>query len=346
MKNTPSAIAKKPDSLPLVALIGPTNAGKSTLFNRLTGSWQAITAREESTTRDRIYGEVIWQGRRFDVIDTGGLAEDDSDLYKRILSQTLEAVNEADVIVFVYDGLVGMTPRDKQFVSKLRATKPVYLVANKMDSLKRHNETESLDYLGLPFFKLSGASGKGVGDLLEDLSKSLPRVEVDKSTEPIIALVGRPNVGKSTLLNTITKSDRAVVSPVAGTTRDIVTSQITIDGRDYLLADTAGVRRRGRIDRGPEDFSVKRTLAAISSARAVIILVDATEGTTRGDLHLIYFAHQINKPLLIVINKIDLVRDKNVPYYKYLSKFPHEVISALNGENVEKILDWIRDNVS
>jgi len=332
-------------SLPLVALVGPTNAGKSTLFNRLTSSWQAITAKEESTTRDRIYGEVDWQTHKFDIVDTGGLVEDDSDLYRRIKEQTLQAVEEADLILFIFDALVGLKPSDQQFLNRLRQTKTVWLVANKMDSQKRREHLETYDYLQLPTFSVSALGGKGVGDLLEELSKVLPRVEPIITQEPIIALIGRPNVGKSTLLNALTKTNRAVVSPVAGTTRDIVTGELIIEDKKYLLADTAGVRRRGRISRGPEDFSVKRTLATISQSDGVLVLIDATEGTTRGDLHLIYFAHALKKPLLIIVNKIDLVPEKNVPYYRYLNKFPHLVISALQQENTNKVIDWIKENV-
>jgi GTP-binding protein len=182
--------------------------------------------------------------------------------------------------------------------------------------------------------------------MLEELTNTLPTVEAPPASEPIIALVGRPNVGKSTLLNALTHTDRAVVSPVAGTTRDIVTGRLDVDGRHYLLADTAGVRRRGKIAIGPESFSVKRTLAAISQADAVLVLLDATEGTTRGDLHLIYFAKSLEKPILLVLNKIDLVPAKHVPFYRYLNKFPHVAISAQRGQNVHEILDWIRESIT
>lgn len=336
---------KQPGTLPLVALVGPTNVGKSTLFNRLTGSWQAITAKEESTTRDRIYGEVEWQNHCFDVVDTGGLAADQSALYHEIKNQTLQAVTEADIVLFIFDARTGMEPHDQQFLKSLRQTKTVWLVANKMDSAKHRTQLETYDYLGLPTFSISALSGVGVGDLLEELKKHLPTTHSKPSSESVIALTGRPNVGKSTLLNALTKSNRAVVSPLAGTTRDIVTEQLKIDGQPYLLADTAGVRRRGRISRGPEDFSVKRALATISQSSAVLVLLDATEGTTRGDLHLIYFAQALKKPILLILNKIDLVADKRIPFYKYLNKFPHVVISALKQENIDDVVSWIKTTV-
>ncbi len=362
MDKKPQTTEKESVQLPLVALVGPTNAGKSTLFNRLTGSWQAITAREESTTRDRIYGEVEWQGHKFNIVDTGGFIETDNshfsaptrtnepeseekELYKKIKSQTLQAVEEADIILFVYDVTLGISVADKKFINNVRKDKNIWLIANKVDSQERREQLEDYQFLGLPTAQISSISGKGVGDLLELLTDQFPASIPNIPRQLIVALIGRPNVGKSTLLNALTQSDRAVVSPVAGTTRDIVTGELTIDGKKYLLADTAGVRRRGRITRGPEDFSVKRTLAAISQAAAVLVLLDATEGTTRGDLHLIYFAHAMKKPVLIILNKIDLVQSKQVPYYRYLSKFDHVVISATKKENTEKVIDWIKAKV-
>ncbi|QQG50229.1 MAG: ribosome biogenesis GTPase Der [Candidatus Berkelbacteria bacterium] len=337
---------KSEDNLPLIALVGPTNAGKSTLFNRMTGSWQAITAREESTTRDRIYGEVEWQSWRFNLVDTGGLAEDESELYQKIKSQTLQAVTEADLVLFVFDATSGLTPSNLQFIKTLRQTKNVWLVANKMDSPKRRAELSTYDYLGLKTFAVSAIKGNGVGDLLEAASNDLPKVKINDPSAPVITIVGRPNVGKSTLLNSLTKSNRAVVSPLAGTTRDIVTEKIIIDGTDFLLADTAGVRRRGRIARGTEDFSVKRALTTISRSDAVLVVIDASEGTTRGDLHLIYFAHDLGKPLLIVINKMDLIETGRMPFHRYLHKFPNIPVSALKGENTDKVLTWLKENVA
>ncbi len=332
------------DNLPLVALIGPTNAGKSTLFNRLTGSWQAVTAREESTTRDRIYGEVDWQGKQFNLVDTGGLTDGDSELYKAILDQTLEAAAQADRIIFLYDSGIGLSPNERQFLDKLRG-KDVWLVANKVDTVHKRQKTEELAYLGFPFQAVSAATGKGVGDFLEEFCQDLPKNDISKYIEPLITLVGRPNVGKSTLLNALTRSKRAVVSPVAGTTRDIVTDKITIDNKTYLLADTAGVRKRGKISQGAEAFSVKRTLTAIAQSSAVIILVDASTGTARGDLHLIYYAQACKKPLLIVFNKADLVTDGGAPFHHHLGKFDSVSISALQEKNLDKITDWIKKNL-
>ncbi len=332
--------------LPLVALVGPTNAGKSTLFNRLTGSWQAVTAKEESTTRDRVYGEVEWQNQLFSIVDTGGLADDDSDLYEKIHRQTKQAIDEADLIIFLYDGKAGLLGRDKIFLDGLRGKKNVWLVANKIDTFDVEKKTDKLDNIGFPYFEISAASGRGTGDLLEDIIKFIPIVPLIQTRLPLIALVGRPNVGKSTLLNALTESERAVVSPIAGTTRDIVTGELELYGRKYLLADTAGVRRRGHIEIGAESFSVKRTQTAIAEASAVIVLIDATAGTTRGDIHLIYKAHELKKPVLLVFNKIDLLeRDASFFAGHLQKKFDHIAISAKNNQNIHEVGEWIQKNV-
>lgn len=329
----------------LVALIGPTNAGKSTLFNRLTSSHQSITAREISTTRDRVYGEIEWQGDTLTLVDTGGLVDDESELYKSIHAQTLSAVEEADIILFVYDAREGLQPRDQQFLDKLRSKKKIWLIANKIDNLDVDKKAADLDYLGLPFYKISAASGKGVGDLLEELFHELPTPFNLKSKVPVIALVGRPNVGKSTLINLLSKTNRAVVSPIAGTTRDIVTAKITVDGKEVLLADTAGVRKSGKINVGVEKFSVKRTLAAINFASAVIIVVDAFEGTTRSDLHLIYFANSTKKSVLLVFNKSDLLEAhaKPITFHHHVARFKQIVISAKNETGIDQLTDWIEE---
>lgn len=331
--------------LPLVAIIGPVNAGKSTLFNRLTGSWMAITAREESTTRDRVYGEVDWQGHQFSLVDTGGLTTDESELYKLIHNQTLQAVEDADLVLFVYDSGEGLQGEAKEFLNSLRGKKTMWLVANKVDSFNKQEKIEKLTGLGLPYYEVSAATGRGTGDLLDDVTHFLPRATIEKLTLPMIALVGRPNVGKSTLLNALTESERAVVSPVAGTTRDIVTDEFSIGADRYVLADTAGVRRRGQIAIGPEAFSVKRTLTAISQADAVLVLVDATIGTTRGDMHLVYYAQELKKPVLLVFNKTDLLKEHVAYFRKHLrEKFEHVAISAQTKTGIDQVASWIRNN--
>ncbi len=330
--------------LPLVAIIGPTNAGKSTLFNRITGAPQAVTAREESTTRDRIYGDVEWMSCHFTAVDTGGLVDDKTELQRAIKTQMLSAVDEADLILFIYDARIGLQTRDQQFLDKLRPTKSIWLVANKVDAPSVDKQVTNLEYLGLPFHKISAVSGRGVGDLLEAVCEALPEtgnVAEVVGNEPVIALVGRPNVGKSTLLNALTKTDRAVVSPIAGTTRDIVTAKLKIGDKELLLADTAGVRRRGKVNVGVEKFSVKRTLAAIKFATLVVVVVDAEEGTTRADLHLIYFAAELRKPVLVVFNKSDRLGDRPVTFHHHVAKFDQVIVSALTGANLDQITNWL-----
>lgn len=334
---------KETTETPLVALIGPTNAGKSTLFNRLTGSWQAVTAKEISTTRDRVYGEVDWQGDSFTLVDTGGLVSEENELDQLIRVQLERAVEEADLILFVYDGIDGIPTKARHFLDALRGKKTVWLVANKVDSAQRERKIDRLDHHGFPYFEVSAATGRGCGDLLEEITTALPAGLLAVSPLPLVALVGRPNVGKSTLLNALTKTERAVVSPIAGTTRDVVTAKLALDGREYLLADTAGVRRRGQIDRGAEDFSVKRTLTAIRQASAVIILADATIGTARGDLHLLYFATELKKPVVIIFNKADLLVDgQPVPFHRHVARFEHITISAQTGQGIDQVAAWLK----
>lgn len=333
-------------TLPLIALIGPTNAGKSTLFNRLTNSYQAVTAADEATTRDRIFGEGSWRGVVFNLVDTGGLTgKPKSELDKSIRQQMEEAIQEADRIIFIYDGRIGLTERDQRFLSSWRGEKTIILAANKIDSEVREVKTADLGYLGFPFFPISALSGRGVGDLLDRLTEGLPRLEQHSQVKPIVALVGRPNVGKSSLLNALSQTNRAIVSEVPGTTRDIVTAELKLGDQTLILADTAGVRRRGKMQVGPEKFSVKRALAAIQASQAVLVLVDASEGTTRGDLHLIYFAEGLNKPVLLVFNKLDKVTDGLIPYHPFLKKFPSVEISALKRQGLEKIVEWIKEKI-
>ncbi|MEX0594801.1 MAG: ribosome biogenesis GTPase Der [Patescibacteria group bacterium] len=329
--------------LPLVALIGPTNAGKSTLFNRLTGSWQAVTAKETGTTRDRVYGEVEWNRKKFNLVDTGGLVDDGSELNQRVFEQMQSATNEADIILFVYDAIEGLSGPNRQFLDNLRG-RNVWLVANKVDSVNREKKVENLSKIGLPYYEVSGATGRGSGDLLDEITKNIPQIDLEQTGTPVIAIIGRPNVGKSSVLNALTNSNRAVVSPVAGTTRDIVTEQIVIDDQKYLLADTAGVRKRGKIEKGAEAFSVKRALTAIGKADCAMVVVDATVGTARGDLHLLYYAVGLEKPSVIVFNKVDLVPGQPIPFHGHVSRYDQLVVSAKTGQGLTELKSWIAQN--
>lgn len=333
------------NELPLVALIGPTNAGKSTLFNRLTGSWQAVTAREVGTTRDRVYGEVEWNRKKFGIIDTGGLVDDESEINQRVFAQMQQAAQEADIILFVYDAIGGLSEANKQFLDGLRGQE-VWLVANKIDSINRESKAQRLGNIGFPYFEVSAATGRGSGDLLDAIAEKVPQINYEKPNLPVIAIIGRPNVGKSSILNALTKKERAVVSEVAGTTRDVVTEKITIDGQDYLLADTAGVRRRGKIERGAEAFSVKRALTAISQADCVLVVVDSLVGSARGDLHLLYYSVSLKKPTVIVFNKVDLMDGQPIAFHGHIARYDQLIVSAKTGKGLQDLAKWIATNAS
>ena len=333
------------NNLPLVALVGPTNAGKSTLFNRLTGGYQAVTAKEEATTRDRVYGLGNWQNRYFNLVDTAGLVDETGGLHALSREQMEVAAKEADLILFAYDGRGGLTQAIKDQLNIFRKTGRVWLVANKVDSYEVEEKLKSEDHLGLPFYVISARTGRRVGDLADDLIEKLKApTTLPKHNKPMIALLGRPNVGKSTLLNALTETDRAIVSTIPGTTRDVVTANLEIDGDDYLVADTAGVRRRGKIVVGAELFSLKRTANAIAESDAVLILIDAAEGTTRGDLHMLDFAKDLRKPILLVFNKADLLDESGfTKMHPFLQKYDQVSISALNRTGLEQIIDWIKE---
>jgi len=255
-------------------------------------------------------------------------------------------VSEADLLLYVYDGPIGLSEQDRQFINKFRGKKELWLVANKVDSLERTKKVDANDQLGFKYYEVSASTGRGSGDLLEALTSSLPYRMSGRLPDPMIVIAGRPNVGKSTLLNALSGTERAVVSPVAGTTRDVVTAELTIGGRTVVLADTAGVRRRGQIEVGPEKFSVKRGMMTLHQASAVIVVIDATSGSTRGDLHLIYLAAQLKKPVLLVFNKSDLMHGRPMVFHHHIDKFPHIIVSALTKDNLDKVSRWVFDTLA
>lgn len=331
--------------MPLVALVGRTNVGKSTLFNRLTGTRQAVTAQEAGTTRDRSYGIINWQSHQLALVDTAGLIDSEDPLIELSSQQTNVALEEADVVLFVYDGREGISEKEKEFVNLLRKKHAVWLVANKIDTYNPTLDGTS-DKLGLKHLAISAAHGRGVADLVEELTKAYPyKAEVVENTVPVIAIVGRPNVGKSSLLNTLLGKERSVVSELNGTTRDVVTDSLTIEDQEYLIADTAGIRRRGKIERGAEAFSVKRAIDIILKADLVLVVTDATAGTTRADLHLLYLARDLNKKVLLVLNKMDLMQQDSF-MHRHAGRFDIAEISALKNENIKSITDWIKDNTN
>jgi GTP-binding protein len=340
-------------SKPLVALVGRPNVGKSTLFNRLVEEPLAIVEDVPGTTRDRIYADAEWGGIAFTFIDTGGLLPESPDnLASSVRQQVIAAIAESDVIVFLVDVKEGPTAVDMEIAQLLRrSSKPVILAVNKADNEGRRQEAVEFYELGLGDpIPLSALHGTGTGDLLDAILKVVPaesREELAEGTR--IAIVGRPNVGKSSLLNAILGKERMIVSEKPGTTRDAVDSMIEWDGEPVILIDTAGIRRRGRVAPGIEKYSVIRAVRAIQRADVALLLLDATEGVTEQDAHIAGYVVEEGKGLVIVVNKWDLVEKDTHTMQQYTSdirrvlKFvahcPLVFVSATSGQRVKKVID-------
>ena len=317
-------------SKPIVAIVGRPNVGKSTLFNRLVGERRAIVEDLPGTTRDRLYGTVEWRGVEFTIVDTGGLQDLEeiaeaslTDIARDTRMQATNAIDEADVILFLVDVKSGLNAGDYEVVDLLRRThKPTMLVVNKADSTERRDSASEFYELGFgePSV-ISAYHGTGTGDLLDRVVESLPEHEEEIETEgPRIAIVGRPNVGKSRLLNALLGQERAIVSDVPGTTRDSVDTEIVWAGNPLTLVDTAGIRRRGRIDQGIERFSVIRSMRAIDRADLVLMVIDAVEGFTAQDLHIAGYVEEQKKGMVVVVNKWDLVEKTPTTMDEYREK--------------------------
>jgi len=342
---------------PLVALVGRPNVGKSTLFNRLIEEPLAIVEDLPGTTRDRIYADAEWGGIIFVFIDTGGLVPDSADdLEASVRGQVQIAIDEAEVIIFLVDVTEGVTASDLEIAHLLRrSSKPVLLTVNKADNESRRQEAMEFYDLGLGDpFPISALHGTGTGDLLDALLKAVPSETWDAPIEGTrIAIVGRPNVGKSSLLNAILGRQRMIVSETPGTTRDAVDSVIDWNGEQVTLIDTAGIRRRGRVEPGIERYSVMRALRAIQRADVALLLLDATEGVTEQDAHIAGYVVDEAKGLVIVVNKWDLVEKDTytVQEYtaeirralKFVSYCPLVFVSATSGQRVKKAIDVALD---
>lgn len=355
---------------PFVALVGRPNVGKSTLFNRLVGERVAVTHDIPGTTRDRLHGESFWNGLTFQVVDTGGievyqpagarddspLAEGSKDFVREIIDQAMLAIADADVVILVVDAQYGVTAADEAIAEILRRSdKPVLVAANKVDD-KRH-EDEVYDFFSLGLDKVVGISaihGLGLGDLLDELVKTFGALDAelwdDEEDDHLkIAIVGRPNAGKSTLLNKLIGEDRAIVSAVAGTTRDAIDTAIGYFGEKVTLIDTAGIRRRGRIEAGVERFSVIRAMKAIGRADVALLVVDAGLGVTEQDEHIAGFIVDEYKSLVIVVNKWDRVEkdahtmnafSDNIRERLHFVRYaPIVFISALDGQRIHQVLE-------
>jgi GTPase len=358
-------------SKPIVALVGRPNVGKSTLFNRLVGERMAIVDDVPGTTRDRLFGEAEWNGRAFHVVDTGGIDPDSNsgktplsvgsaDFIDDIRTQAQVAISEADIVLFVNDGQTGVTGPDLEVADILRRSQrkladgsffpPIFVVVNKSEARDTRDEAAQFYELGLGEpYPVSAVHGTGTGDLLDVIVAAFPGEDAPKEDESVkIALVGKPNAGKSSLLNKLVGEERAIVSPIPGTTRDATDTKIEVNGLEVTLIDTAGIRRRGRIEPGVEQFSVLRSFKAIERADVALLLIDATTGITSQDAHIAGFILEQWKSCVVVVNKWDAIEKDSFTMEQYTRKIRSDLnfmdyvpllfISAKTGRRVEQVL--------
>jgi GTP-binding protein len=338
----------------LVAIVGRPNVGKSTLFNRLTQTRQAIVDEEAGTTRDRQYGKAEWTGKEFSVIDTGGWVLNSEDVFEEEINKQVQiAIEEADVILFVVDVLTGITDLDEQIANMLRRSKkPVVLVSNKADTFELHPQAAEFYALGLGEpYSISAVNGSGTGELLDFLvSKFDDKEEKTEEDVPKIAIVGRPNAGKSSLINAFIGEDRNIVTDIAGTTRDSIYTLYDKFGLKFYLVDTAGIRKKGKVNEDLEYYSVVRAIRAIESADVCILMLDATRGIEAQDMNIFSLIQRNRKGLVIVVNKWDLVENKDQKVIKTFENAIRErtapftdvpviFASALTKQRIFKILE-------
>jgi GTP-binding protein len=342
---------------PVVAIVGRPNVGKSTLFNRLLGDRQAIVEDRPGTTRDRLYAEAEWKGHSFIVVDTGGLEPDATEGYSALIRRQVEAaIAEADIILFMVDAVAGVTAADAEIADLLRrAEKPLLLLANKADNPKRRDLAVEFYALGLDEpMPVSAYHGLGVREVQDRLIEMLPPALEEQAVGQLrLAIVGRPNVGKSALVNRILGEERVVVSEQAGTTRDSVDTPFEYRGNSLVLIDTAGIRRRGRVERGIEKYSVMRARAAIERCDIAVLVLDATQEVAAQDLHIAGYVADAYKGMIVAVNKWDLVEDTEENREEFARKALHRLrftpwaplafVSAKTGLNIEGLLDLALD---
>ena len=340
--------------LGVVAIVGSPNVGKSTIFNRIVGHRRAIVDDQPGVTRDRLYETAEWLDRSFRLVDTGGIEIADRPFQEQIRIQTQLAIDEADVIIFVADGKKGIS-KDDRFIAKMlfKTNKPIILAVNKIDNqdmLLGIGEFYALG-LGEPI-AVSGEHGIGIGDVLDRIIKVLPKVEEVKYDDAItFSIIGRPNVGKSSLVNAILKKERVIVSNIVGTTRDSIDTKLTRDGQDYVVIDTAGLKKRGKIYESVDKYSMLRALAAVDRSEIVLLVIDANEGIIEQDKHVVSYAIEKKKAIIIVVNKWDLVKkeqntqsnfEKEIrKQFQFLEYAPIVFVSAKTTSKVDNIFEKI-----
>ena len=343
---------------PIVAIVGRPNVGKSTLFNRLAGQRISIVQDTPGVTRDRVYAQAEWLNYNFTMIDTGGIEPEREDIIvKQMRRQANIAIETADVIVFIVDGKEGLTPADHEVANMLRKSKkPVVLVVNKVDSLREEDNAWEFYNLGIGDpITISASQGLGLGDMLDRVVEHFDRFDADEEEDDIvrIAMMGKPNVGKSSLINRLLGEERLIVSEVAGTTRDAIDSSLETAEGKFTLIDTAGLRRKSKVKEEIERYSVIRTYAAIERADVCILMIDATEGVTEQDEKIVGFSHEMNKAIMVIVNKWDLIEkdDKTMQKYKedlamklkFLKYAKYLFISAKTGQRTHKVLQIAKE---
>ncbi|EUJ52354.1 ribosome biogenesis GTPase Der [Paenilisteria rocourtiae] len=342
---------------PVVAIVGRPNVGKSTIFNRIVGERVSIVEDIPGVTRDRIYNSADWLGRDFNIIDTGGIDLGDEPFLAQIKAQAEIAIDEADVIIFITNGREGVTDADEQVAKILyRSKKPIVLAVNKVDNPEMRDQI--YDFYSLGFgepFPISGSHGLGLGDLLDDVFKKFPERGEEEYDENVIkfSLIGRPNVGKSSILNALLGEQRVIVSDVAGTTRDAIDTPYEFDGQEYVMIDTAGMRKRGKVYESTEKYSVLRAMRAIERSDVVLVVLNAEEGIREQDKRIAGYAHEAGRGILIVVNKWDAIeKDEKTmnafiedirEQFVFLSYAPIVFVSAVTKQRLTNLFPMIND---
>lgn len=337
-----------------VALVGRPNVGKSTIFNKLVGKKISIIEDTPGVTRDRIYGDVSYKNCKFHLIDTGGIDLSDADFNKEIIAQASLAIDEADVIVFIVDGKEELNANDFKIRDMLkRSNKKIILAVNKIDNEKRKQDIYNYYELGFDsIIPISGEHNLGIGELLDEITSDFPKYEDTNLLDDKIkfCVIGRPNVGKSSLVNAIVNEEKSIVSNIAGTTRDAIDTPFTYDKEDYVIIDTAGIRKSGKIYENIEKYSVIRAMKAIERSNVCVVVINAEEGIIEHDKHLASYALEAGKPLVLVVNKWDTAKDKSIAEYtklmrsefKFLSYVPIVFLSAKTKKRIHTLMPEIK----